>query len=304
MLYRIRTAVAKGRFIKATAGIFQTPPMPIQAAPWTIISMVGDGDVQLYLLALKSLYSRLKRGNVTAIIAKTMSFDSRATIAAHFPGIKFAALEEIDTGKCQRGGMWERIVYMLDHAAEGYAIQMDCDTLTLREIPEVIEYAENNIPFTLSSRGEEIVGLKRSSEYALETDSDYIGIEVERNLRKYPNADRFYYVRASAAFTGFSKGGFERKNIETFHEIMKVHVGPRWKEWGSEQNASNFAIANSANAKILPYPKYANFTPDLDGGRSAFIHFFGTNRYYREYYTRRALEVIASLSSQAESKVA
>lgn len=113
--------------------------------------MVGDDDVQLYLLAMKTLYHRLQRGNVVAIVAKTMPQLQRDLLTEHFQGIHIEALEAIDTGRCQRGGTWERLVHILDRARDGYVIQVDSDTLAIgRELDEVAYCATNNLPFTLS----------------------------------------------------------------------------------------------------------------------------------------------------------
>ncbi len=40
-------------------------------------------------------------------------------------------LEDIPVGGCQRGGTWERLLYLLDRSETEYAIQLDADTLTV-----------------------------------------------------------------------------------------------------------------------------------------------------------------------------
>ena len=128
-------------------------------------------------------------------------------------------------------------------------------------------------------------------------DSDHICITAEGWFDKYPDAERLKYVRASSGLAGFSKGGFDRSRLEEFHENMSLLLPNRWNEWGSEMVGSNFAIANSPNAVVLPYPKYANFWPGLKRGNSAFLHFFGTHRYLDSYYASLAQKVIAELTS-------
>ncbi len=61
-------------------------------------------------------------------------------------------------------------------------------------------------------------------------------------------------------------------------------LGDKWGQWGSEQVASNFAVANTAGAMVLPYPKYANFDLDMDPQAACFLHFVGTNRFDRGVY--------------------
>jgi hypothetical protein len=259
--------------------------------------MVSNTDAQMYILAIKSFYARIRRGKVIAIVDRDMPSDARRTLEHHLPGIQFAVLEDIDTGACQRGGTWERILYLLDHSKDEYAIQIDADTLSFgKDLDEVVRCAENNIPFTLGNAGRPIEKMSGIVADALAMKTDYVGIAAERLFDKYPGADQLKYVRASSGFAGFARGGFSRQNIEVFHREMEKLLGVRWKEWGSEQNASNFAIANSPGAIVLPYPKYANFWPGLRRGNSSFLHFIGSSRYLDDYYATLAKGVIRELS--------
>jgi hypothetical protein len=78
---------------------------------------------------------------------------------------------------------------------------------------------------------------------------------------------------------------------------MEMLVGPEpWRKWGTEQCASNFAIANSPDAVVLPYPEYAAFDRRLPPSGVKFYHFFGTVRYLDGYFAARGREVIARLT--------
>jgi hypothetical protein len=277
--------------------------MPVKDAPWSIISMVSNPDVQMYILALKSFYSRIQRGRVIAIIDRDMPADSKDVLTRHFPGITFEVLEDINTGRCQRGGTWERILYVLDRSQHEYAIQLDCDTLTVGDVDEVVRCVTNNIPFTLGNAGLPIWSLPETAINArsLLRTKNYIGIVAESRFDDYPDAASLRYVRGSSGFAGFSKAGFSRAQIEAFHENMERLIGERWKEWGTEQNASNFAVANSPGAVVLPYPKYTNFVPDGPWATSSFFHFFGTFRYSGDYFATRGREVLGALSRPPRS---
>jgi len=295
-----RGTLARKRFYRLTRDILDTPPMPVQDGPLTIISMVSKNDIQMYLLALKSFYYHLRRGKVVAIVDADTPAESKETLRKHLPGIRFEILENINTGQCQRGGTWERILYVLDHAAKEYAIQLDCDTLTVGNVDEVLAYAERNIPFTLGNQGLPIWTLPETSADAkkLLATKNYVGIVAESRFDEYPNAASLKYVRGSSGFAGFAKGGFSRSGIEDFHQQMSALMGERWREWGTEQNASNFAVANSPGAVVLPYPKYTNYTPDKDWASSSFFHFFGTYRYTSDYFLKRAVAVIERLNAE------
>lgn len=272
--------------------------MPVVDAPWTMISMVSNSDAQMYILAMKSFYLRIKRGKIIAIVDRDMPDSVRKTLEQHLPGIRFAILEDIETGPCQRGGTWERVLYVVDHSRYEYAIQIDADTLTFgSEVDEVVHCVENNISFTLGNKGKPIEPMLSIVPVSRADKSNYVGVVAERRFDEYPGAENLKYVQASSGFCGFARGGISRKEVETFHIEGEKLLGERWKEWGTEQSASNFAIANSASAIVLPYPKYANFDPGLRLG-SSFLHFIGSFRYHDDYFADRAKGVIAELNAR------
>jgi len=300
MFYRWKTRRARERFHRLTAGIMDTPPMPVVDAPWTIVSLFYKCDaqtLQMFLLAIKSLYARLKRGKIVLIVERDFPSAMRRTLEQHLPGIGFTVFEDIDTGACQHGGTWERLLYLLDRSRDEYVIQLDSDTLAFGpDVDEVARCAEANIPFTLGNAGKPIAPMLNVVEEARGIDSDYIGIAVERVFDRWVGAEALKYVRASSAFCGFARGGFSRAGIEQFHREGARLLGPRWTEWGTEQSASSYAIANSPGAVVLPYPKYANFWPGLVRGNSSFLHFLGSHRYLDDYFATLGQGVIAELN--------
>ena len=295
MFYRLRKSRQTKRLNSAISGILDTPPIDVRDAPWCIASMVANADVPMYLLSLKSFYPRLGRGKVAAIIDRDMPQELRDTLTRHVPGLEFVILEDIVTGSCQRGGTWERLLYVLDRSESEYTIQIDADTLTVGDnMDEVIRCVDTNTPFTMTD-GFELMSLPEVAEEAEATPSNYIGIVTERMFARYPDAG-LHYIRGSSGFAGFSRGGFTRAAITRFHEEMEKLVGvKRWREWGTEQCGSNFAIANSPGAFILPYPEYASFTPHVARREAKFFHFIGANRFRDDYYAARGQELIAKL---------
>src|SRR5579871_2401059 len=295
MFYRFNKRRRTQRLNRAISGILNTPPLRIEPAPWCIASMVANADVPMYLLSLKSFYPMLGRGKVAAIIDRDMPQALRATLTQHVPGLEFVILEDIVTGACQRGGTWERLLYVLDRSESEYTIQLDADTLTVGDnLNEVVRCVETNTPFTMSD-GFELMALPDVAEEADATPSNYIGIVTERMFARYPDAG-LHYVRGSSGFAGFSHGGFTRAAITRFHQEMEKLVGAqRWREWGTEQCGSNFAIANSPGAFVLPYPEYSSFTPWVTRREAKFFHFIGANRFRDDYYAARGQELIAKL---------
>ena len=298
MFYRLRKQFRTRTFERAIRGILDTPPIEVIDAPWCIVSMVANTDVSMYLLALKSFYRKLGRGKVVAIVDRDMPQTLRETLARHIPGLELVVLEDIPTGTCQRGGTWERLLYVLDRSDLEYTIQLDCDTLTVGEnLDEVVYCIETNTPFTMSD-GFSLLPLPDIVDQAEATPSDYIGVVAERMFRHYPAWEKLRYVRGSSGFAGFSRRGFARAEITRFHQQMEALVGrKRWREWGTEQVASNFAISNSPGAVVLPYPEYASFTPQLRPSLAKFFHFIGEFRFSDGYFAARGREVIAALQN-------
>lgn len=304
MFYRLKKSFNTRRFDRAIAGILDTPPIHVKDAPWCIASMVANRDVPMYLLALKSLYPKLGRGKVVAIVDRGMPAVLRETLARHVVGLEFVILEDIQVGACQRGGTWERLLYVLDRSEKEFTIQMDSDTLTIGDnLDEVVRCVESNTPFTISD-GFELMSLADVADEAEATPSDYIGIVTERMFRRYAGGERLRYVRGSSGFAGFSRGGFSRAAITEFHGKMEQLVGAkRWREWGTEQCGSNFAIANSPGAVVLPYPEYASFTPWAPRGQAKFFHFIGARRFHDNYFAARGQELIARLRPGVPAQV-
>lgn len=297
MLYKLRRRMQVRRFDKAVSGALQTPPMPVVDAPLTIVSMVAPADVTMYVLSMKAFYRRIGRGRLLVIIDRDTPAPARATLEHHFPGIAFEILEDIDTGPCQRGGTWERILHILDRAATGYVVQVDCDTLPVAaDLQEVNDCIAAGVAFTLADNNNRIRTLRETAAATQSMDSDYIGVVAERLFDRYPDCDRRLYVRGSSGLAGFARGAFPRAQLEDFHGIMEDLVGPkRWREWGTEQCASNFAVANSPGAVVLPFPAYTSFFPGGPRREAKFFHFIGSFRFDEDYFAARGREEIASL---------
>lgn len=301
MLFKLRQDLKAKKFDRQIAGIRETPPLRQIQAPWTIVSMVRPRDVLMYLLTLKQFYRLARGGHVVAIIDRDTPQPALAQLREHVPFIEFVILEDIDTGSCQRGGTWERLVYLIDRSGREYVIQLDCDTLAVAEdINEAVECARNNLPFTMAD-GWKLEPLAATAAKAREMDTNYVGIAAERLYDRYPGGENLRYVRGSSGFAGFSKGGFSRAQIEEYHANMTALLGDRWHEWGSEQCGSNFAVANSPDAVVLPHPQYTSFYPHADTMRAKFFHFIGAHRFERGFFAARAQEVIHALNHAPET---
>ena len=256
--------------------------------------MVEGYDVQMYILAVKALYRRLKRGRIVAIVDAKLPQKERDLIRKHLGPVEFHHLEDLPTGRCQRGGTWERVIFCANRSATDYVIQIDSDTLCFGPMEEVLRCIDENRAFTLAE-GIPIQPLREWAKYGATRNSDHIVVTFEIRSQEFPDADKLLYVRGSSGFAGFAKGGITLDLLEKFHDGgLKVH-GSRWKEWGTEQIASNFAVANTPDSIPLPYPKYATFEPEYatfqQKGISedmSLLHFIGAFRFDLGTYAKLA----------------
>ncbi|GAC1341109.1 MAG: hypothetical protein NVSMB18_12570 [Acetobacteraceae bacterium] len=300
MLYRLRRARDLRRFDRRIAGILATPPLTMTSAPLCIVSMVALADVPMYLLAIKALYTKLDGGSVVVIMLRNTPQSVRDTLVHHIPALEIVHLEDIDPTPLQRGGTWERLAYILERSETEYVMQMDADILAVgTDLDEIVACVRANRAFTIAD-GFARMTLPEAAAMAQATPSNYIGIAAEAAFDRYPGADTQHYIRGSSGFTGFAKGGYTRAQIAVFHREMEALVGrDRWREWGSEQCGSNFAIANSPDPVVLPYPDYTSFNPHAARNGVKLFHFIGRFRFAQGYFARRAQEVIARLTQGA-----
>ncbi len=296
MFYRLKNKLFRMRFDYQIRDILKTPPMPVVDAPWHFVSMVAKSDIMMYLLSMKAFYRHFGAGKLSVIIDRATPEASRALLEQHFPGICFIVLEDIDPDPCQKGGTWERLVHMVRLSEHEYAVQVDCDTLaTGVNLDEVKQCIKTNTSFTYADNHWCIKTLREIAADAREIDSPYVGIALERTFSDWHKADELKYVRASSGFAGFAKGGASMLLLEQFHADMKRALGPRWREWGTEQSGSNFVIANSLKAAVLPFPRYATFPLPTDNSQAKFFHFIGSNRFRKNYFAQQGRRIIADL---------
>lgn len=255
--------------------------------------MVAGYDFKLYILAIKALYRRLGKGQIVAL-TDGVSESGKALIRKHVPAIELVPVESIDTGRIQRGGTWERLLYCVDRSAANYVIQMDADVLCVGPIPEVIAAVESNRAFTLAD------GIPKKPlcdwvDDAIARKSDNIVLEFEKRGPDFPDSDKLMYLRGSSGFTGFAKGVVDRKFLEHFHDMGASILGPRWSEWGTEQIASNFSVANSPGSVGLPKPKYLTWERHVLPAELSLLHFLGYCRFDKGVFARFANQEIDAL---------
>src|ERR1051326_4004106 len=198
MLNGLRTGLAKRLFGLQIAGILETRPVKLVPAKVTILSMVSHDDVRMYLLAIKSFYSRVGKGNIVIVDDGSLTLWDKDILKAHLGQPMIIALDSIALGRFPRHNCWERLSYALDLSAEEYVLQLDSDTLTTGPINEVIECIEENRAFVLGTlTGQRLVSVHEASAFAGTRDQHHVQIAAEKLLSKLDEAEGLRYVRGS-----------------------------------------------------------------------------------------------------------
>ncbi len=270
--------------------------------------MIGTRVLLPYLVAVKSLHARLGIGRVAILDDGTLTAADKAVLARHLGDPAIRSIRDVETGACPSGGCWERLLTLLDMTADDYVVQLDSDTLTIGAVPEVADAIAANRSFTL-------LGDPRAGEQGILSLPDFMAayhprgsgidpagpahvqLSIEGHWDRYPDAARHRYIRGCAGFAGFARGGAaSRASAEAFSCAAETIVGrDKWHRWGSEQVASNFLVANSADPVLLPYARYSNYWNEPPGLEARFLHFVGTHRYSTGEYRRRTIEAIGVL---------
>lgn len=301
MFDKLITTVQKRRFRAALPPITTTPAITTTSAPLKFVTLLQHADVLPYLVSIKSVFRSFNEGSVLVVDDGSLTSDDRAVLGEHIRGIEFKHISEVDNPYCPRGSCWERLLTLIDEAASAYAIQVDADLVACGELREAAEHWRDNRAFALGNRiSPGLVTLQEMSDW-LEFESGWDNAESlqlvsERNLKNLLRPDERHYLRASAAFAGVARGSVSRAMLEEFSQEMQGLLEERWSEWGSEQVASNYCVANSNSPSELKPPRYVNHTPLGSLEDAVLVHFFGTYRYMAGNYRAHAKRVIEQLS--------
>ena len=309
MSYRIKRLVnriKKARYDSACRRVYAYPHRKggetDGGTDYAIASLLSHQDMVMYLVALKSLTKYVGWPREVHIVSDG-SLDDRdiAKLRTQIPNLVVTTVADIDTGQCPRGSCWERLCYILDLTASTYVVQMDADTVSLGDLTEVAACIAANRSFTLGTQtGQDTELVSVTKERALQMqDASHVQIKAELAMDDLKQ-ENLRYVRGSAGFAGFAKGAFSRQQLETYSKGMEALIGKQtWTEWGTEQVASNFMIANAPDAEILKSPRHVNHFTDVDISRAVFVHFVGACRFDQGNYLRLSRNVLDELAADA-----
>lgn len=291
---RARRKFDEARFAKLARRVLEFRPLEMQPAPLCFVSMVSHRDLSPWLCAIRSVYGQVGEGRVLVLDDGSLTPDDHAAIRRLVPLSAIEPISAVELGSCPRGGTWERLARIIELTSEAYVIQVDADTLALEAIPEVVDCYRRNLSFILgTTSGIELESVRETAINARTYHSTHVQCAAEIAMERLPEAEGLLYVRGSSGFAGFGRGLFDRSKLDTYSAAMRAMLGPRWDEWGTEQVSSNFMIANSAGAVVLPIKRYVCFSPAIGMSQAAFVHFFGTHRYDLGAYANSVRDFLA-----------
>ncbi len=302
MLFRLRRKLAKARFNAAAKDILKTLPIRPCDDGLVILSAVGNDDVLMYLVAVKSFHHFLRRGRMIVLVQDDCPQFNIDIIRHHVQPLRILRDSEVRLGECPQGGTWERLVSVVREAESQYVIQLDSDTVTVSEIPEIAKCVELNRSFMIGTwRNQDIISAAEARDMVKDVASTHVQMLAEKNLGKLTAFASLRYARGQSSLAGFSRGCSSFSLLEEFSRRMEDVLGAKkWREWGSESVASNFVIANSSDAIVLPFPKYATYMPPSNDGReSVVVHFEGTHRFKDGRYIASARDMISRIGANA-----
>lgn len=303
---RLLRARRMARHLRDARRITATPPIVPAQDGVVILSMIGTVTVLPYLVAVKSFHHHLGRGRIVILSDGSLTDADRRLLAHHCGSPLILDIADIDTGRCPRGGTWERLLTALDLRAQDYVIQLDSDTVTLGDVPEVRAAiaANENVLFLGGSDAEE-KGIEPLPDYVARrypggpvAEPAHMQVLVESRLADHPDAGHLRYVRSCSGFAGFARGGPSGRAEATHISIAATRlVGDAvWWRWGSEQVTSNILLANEPGARLLPYARYCNYWLQPISGDERLVHFVGTHRYTDATYRRMTARAIGQLA--------
>jgi hypothetical protein len=299
MLFRLRRARQIWRARPDFARILKTPPLAGSDDGAIVFSQLQHKDVLAYLVAAKSFAHHNGYGRFVLLDDGTLTAEDRALLKQHLPRIEFRTMSEVHYGKLPVGGTWERLITICDLAERDFVIQLDADTVTTGPLDEVKACVARGHSFALMA-GHTAEMLPVAQVAAL-AKGDHVQNVAEGLLDRLDPAIATRYGCGCSGFSGFAPDPQRRAALERFSARMEELLGPRWREWGTEQVSSNFLVARDPNGILLPYLRYRNFGGEALTDAAVFVHFFGTFRYDHGTYRRMARELAARLNADAQT---
>lgn len=301
MFYSLKRIINTKLFNYLSRGILKLPGVNCDyKSNVVIVSQLCSRDLIMYLVAIKTFTNYVTPLNVV-IVGDRLSEKDIELLRKHINNIEIIDIVDVNTNEFPNGGTWERLLTIIEKSQDHYVIQLDADTITLSMPEEVVQCIAENRSFTLGTEmGQEIITFQDATKLLKDqgNKSQHVQVLAELALDEIDQTNNLKYIRGCSAFTGYAKNTTTIEQAKIISRAIEHKIGKdKWLEWGSEQVASNIAIANSNNPLVLPIKKYHYYKPGVDFNQFHLLHFVGSYRFNGGEYARLASVQIEILKS-------
>ena len=297
---KLRHDVRKAHYMTSVRAVTRTPPLSAGSLPFLVLSMVQRRDVLSYLVAIKSFASHANPARIVIVCDASIGADDRTLLRQQIPHVELRDAAEFLTPGIPVGGCWERLHALCQYARQHYVVQLDADTVTIHPPAEVIAAITAKSGFVLGEEPEQtLLSLPQTTALSQKKHpgNQHIQCVLEAAISSASLPVNALYVRGCAGFTGFPQSSTMVASLFHFADAIHTSLGQRWADWGTEQAASNYLVANAIGTKVLPFPAYA--TPDFMDDRSVLIHFIGSLRFTSDRYREVTVHALRRLHAES-----
>lgn len=277
------------QYMMVAKNVLKTQPIGIGNMPFILLSMVHHRDVYSYLVAVKSFVRFTNPKRIVVVCDPSIDDTDRKLIRQHIAHIELRDAGEFTHTNIPRGGTWERLFALSGYASENYVVQLDSDTLTIRPNTAVEQAILASRGFVIGEEPKQkplrLAKIGTMARQWLLQDTkkpSHIQACSEAVMDQLGWDSKLCYIRGCSGFTGFPPDPIMRDKLIHFSTVMGSQLGERWREWGTEQVASNYLVANCPMTGVLPFPTYG--TPDVENENTVFLHFIGSQRFTNNRY--------------------
>lgn len=287
----------------AAAKILKTVPLQHGTVPVCVLSMVQQRDVRAYLVAIKSFAQFICREPIVVVCDPSMTQQDRQVLRTHIPHVELRDAAEFLHAGIPVGGTWERLHAISHYAQTCYVVQLEADTITLRHPSVVNECIVQGTAFVIGEEQQQAVmslAATPTRSHHQHPNHRHVQCVFEAKMAMSTLPAASYYVRGCSGFTGFPQSSTMQAGLLVFAKALFDAIGERWSDWGTEQVASNYLVANLTGLSILSYPDYG--VPIAMAIEPTFVHFIGSQRYGTTQYADATAMTIRKLRDQASGK--
>jgi hypothetical protein len=305
MFFQLRTAIAYRHFARATRALDDTPPLASdRASSCEVHTMLGERDVTMYLLAVKTLLSLV--GRLSVVVHSDGSLDAAAVarLRRHVTHIKVVDHATADDRAARalepfpllakwrtHDAAYRRLVDVELWRETPRVIILDSDVLTNSYPAEVAAWAENGSRAFLLGQP-----ARQSSDSGESThvQAQFLAKvpEISAALGRTPS----FIQGGTAGFCGY----LNEITLEVTERALNAALaaGLPMQQWGGDQCLVIYLLS-TGSATRLPADRYLNFDPTVRAAaeKACIIHFYGTHRFHARVYPRLAAQAVRRLAA-------